>query len=120
MKLIAVVAALASFSSVAAAQAVPVTLNEWKVQLTRDTVSAGAVTFRVKNEGSMLHQFQIEGQGLDKGTTQITAGQSASLTVTLKPGTYEVYCPMSDMSHKMAGMKKTITVVAAPAAPKKP
>jgi iron uptake system EfeUOB component EfeO/EfeM len=109
-------------SSVASAQAVPVTVSEWKVTLARDTVRAGSVTFRVKNDGSVVHGFQVLGEGVDKGTPQIAAGQSASLTVNLKPGTYEVYCPMAENSHKMAGMSKKITVVAgeAPAAPKKP
>jgi hypothetical protein len=39
----------------------------------------------------------------------------------LKPGTYEVYCPLADLSHKKAGMSKTLVVVAAaaPAATKK-
>jgi plastocyanin len=113
---------LAAFSSVATAQAVPVNLSEWKVQLGRDTLRAGPVTFRVKNDGNVPHGFQIEGEGLDKGTPQIAAGQSASLTVTLKPGTYEIYCPLAEQSHKMAGMLKKITVVAgeAGAAPKKP
>jgi uncharacterized cupredoxin-like copper-binding protein len=99
-------AAVAAFSSVAAAQAVPVQLSEWKVDLARDTVAAGPVTFRVKNFGSMSHAFHVDGQGVEKETLPIAAGQSASLTVTLKPGTYEVYCPMSDQTHKKAGMVK--------------
>jgi uncharacterized cupredoxin-like copper-binding protein len=113
-------AALAAFSSVAAAQSVPVTLSEWKIEPTRDTVRAGSVTFRVKNEGTMVHALYVEGEGVKKETPQIRAGQTMSLTVTLKPGTYELICPMSDLSHKMAGMSKKLTVIAAPAAPKTP
>ena len=113
---------VAAMSSAATAQSVPVTLSEWKVQIARDTLQAGSVTFRVKNEGAVVHGLQIEGEGVDKGTPQIAAGQSGSLTVTLKPGTYELYCPMAEQSHKLAGMKKQITVVASAAAgaPKKP
>jgi len=115
-------AALAALSSVARAQSIPVTVSEWKVEMARDTVQAGAVTFRVKNAGTMVHGFQVEGPGVDKGTPQIGVGESASLRVTLKPGTYELYCPMSDLTHKNAGMVKKITVTAgtAPAAAKKP
>ena len=110
-----------AFSSVVRAQAVPVTVSEWKVQIARDTLKAGPVTFRVKNDGSVVHGFQVLGEGVDKSTPQIPAGQSATLAVTLKPGTYEVYCPMAENSHKMAGMSKKITVVAGEAAaPKKP
>jgi len=111
----------AVFSTAAAAQAVPVTLTEWKIAINRDTLPAGSVTFRVKNDGTMPHAFHVEGGGLDKETRQIGPHESASLTVTLKPGTYDVYCPLSELSHKQAGMLKKITVVAgAPAAPKKP
>ena len=113
---------VAVFSSIASAQSVAVTLAEWKVQPARDTLQAGSVTFRVKNDGNVVHGLQIEGEGVDKGTPQIAAGQSGTLTVTLKPGTYELYCPMAENTHKMAGMSKKITVVAAAgaAAPKKP
>jgi len=115
-----ILAALAAFSSSAAAQSVPVTLTEWKVDMKRDTVSAGPVTFRVTNDGSMVHAFHVEGTGVDKETRQIAKGESASLTLTLKPGTYELYCPMSELSHKKAGMVRKLTVVpaAAPAAKK--
>ena len=48
-------------SSAAAAQSVPVTISEWKVETARDTVRAGTVTFRVKNEGPMVHAIYVEG-----------------------------------------------------------
>ena len=116
------VAALAVTSSTVTAQAIPVTLSEWKISTPRDTVKAGVVTFRVTNDGSMNHAFYVRGSGVDEGTREIAARQSASLRVTLKPGTYEVFCPMSEESHKMAGMARKLVVVAgdAPAPPKKP
>jgi plastocyanin len=106
-------AALAALSSVASAQAVTVTLTEWSVKLSRDTVKAGPVTFRVTNNGVMNHAFHVNGEGVDKGTREAPAKQSTSLTVTLKPGTYEVFCPMSDESHKKAGMTRKLIVIAA-------
>jgi plastocyanin len=119
MTRILVAAALAVFSSVASAQAIPVTLSEWKIAMKSDTVKAGAVTFRVSNEGGMNHALYVRGEGVDKGTREIAVRQSATLTVTLKPGTYEVFCPMS---HKLAGMARKIVVTPgdAPATPKKP
>ena len=33
-----------------------------------------------------------------------------TLRVTLKPGTYDVFCPMADMSHKNAGMSRKLVV----------
>ena len=121
MNRILIVAALAASASVARAQAVTVTLSEFKLALGRDTVLAGSVTFRVKNSGKMNHAFYVRGPGVEKGSREISAGQEAPLTLTLKPGTYEVFCPVSDLSHKMAGMSGTLVVTPAdkPAVPKK-
>jgi plastocyanin len=106
-----IVAALAALASVAEGQALNVTLSEWKVALAHDTVRAGPVTFRVKNAGSITHGFYVRGEGVDKGSRDIEARQEGSLTVTLKPGTYEVFCPMADLSHKAAGMSRKLVVV---------
>lgn len=122
MKRILFVAALFAATSSAHAQAVNVTLAEWKLEFSRDTVQAGAVTFKVKNTGSMSHSFYVSGNGVEKGSKEIAAGQEGTLTLTLKPGTYDTYCPLADMTHKMAGLKKNLVVVAAttPPATKKP
>ena len=116
-----IAAAFATSASVAAAQGVTVTLSEWKVTLSRDTLKAGVVTFRVTNGGAMNHAFYVRGAGVDKGTRDIAKGEAASLTVTLKPGTYDVFCPLAEGTHKMAGLSKTVVVVPAdaPAPPKK-
>ena len=115
------VAVLLAAPAVLAAQAtpakpIPVTLSEWKIEMPSDTLTAGAITFQVRNEGNMNHGFFVLGGSVATGTKEIPAQQSATLKVTLKPGSYEVYCPMSDMSHKTVGMSRKITVVAAPAA----
>ena len=121
-RILFVVAALAGTSAAASAQSVNVTLSEWKVVSTRDTVPAGRVTFQVTNSGSMNHSLYILGDSVDRGTRDIPARQTASLTVTLKPGTYELFCPMSEESHKKAGMTRKLVVTAGdpPAVPKKP
>jgi len=121
-RILLVAAALAATSTAASAQAVSVTLSEWKIGLTTDTVRAGQVTFRVNNTGQMSHSLYVLGDSVDKGTRDIPARQTASLTVTLKPGTYELFCPMSEESHKKAGMARKLVVVAGetPAVPKKP
>ena len=121
MKHILVALALAAAPAAASAQPVAVTLTEFKITMARDTVSAGPVTFRVKNAGTMTHAIFVMNDTFEKGSTEIPAGQEASLTVTLKPGTYDVYCPVSDESHKKAGMTRKLVVTAAkPAPPKKP
>jgi plastocyanin len=117
-----IAAALAASSVAAAAQAVavPVTLTEWKVEIARDTLPAGPITFRLSNKGTVTHGFYVRGEGVEKGSRELPAGESASFTVNLKPGTYEVFCPMSDNSHKAAGMVKKLVVTGAAAPAKKP
>jgi plastocyanin len=116
------IAAALAASSVAAAQAVavPVTLTEWKVEIARDTLPAGPITFRLSNKGTVTHGFYVSGEGVEKGSRELPAGESASFSVNLKPGTYEVFCPMSDNSHKAAGMVKKLVVTGAAAPAKKP
>src|SRR5579862_7800388 len=84
--------------------AVSAKLSEWKVELSEGSIAAGTVTFTIANSGSIPHAFEVEGQGIERQTAVIQPGASAALTLNLKPGTYEVYCPVGEDSHKMLGM----------------
>jgi uncharacterized cupredoxin-like copper-binding protein len=89
-------------------QKVEVKLTEFKIEMPT-TLSAGATTFTVTNTGGDAHSFEIEGNGIEKAlATQLQAGQSKTLQVELKPGTYEVYCPVP--GHKTLGMSRRLTV----------
>jgi plastocyanin len=88
-------------------------MSEWKVELSQRTVAAGAVTFTVTNTGSVPHAFEVEGQGIEQATDVIQPGSSAKLTLTLKPGNYDVYCPVGNDSHKHLGMETHLKVVSA-------
>jgi plastocyanin len=91
--------------------AVSATLSEWKVELSERTIAAGTVTFTVANVGNIPHALEVEGQGIEQETAVIQPGSSATLTLTLKPGTYDVYCPVGEDSHKKLGMDTHLTVV---------
>jgi len=87
---------------------VEVKLREFKIEMPT-TLPAGVTTFTVTNTGGDAHSFEIEGNGIEKAlATQLQAGQTKTLQVELKPGTYEVYCPVP--GHKTLGMARKLTV----------
>ena len=89
---------------------VRVTLSEWTLRLSAQAVAAGPVHFAVTNGGSIPHAFEIEGQGIERETRQILPGDSATIALTLRAGTYEVYCPVGEGSHKKLGMVARLVV----------
>jgi len=88
-------------------------LSEWKVELSEMTIAAGPVTFTVTNGGSIPHGFEVEGEGIEQEIKLIQLGSTATLTLTLKPGTYDVYCPVGEDSHKKLGMETHLKVAGA-------
>ncbi|MFL5532048.1 MAG: hypothetical protein ACJ8BC_08755, partial [Gemmatimonadales bacterium] len=86
------------------------TLSEWKIELSRRTLAGGPVSVSVENTGSIPHQLEIEGNGIEQRTELIQPGSNATLRLNLKPGSYEVYCPVGNDSHKKLGMETHLTV----------
>src|SRR5256886_3534925 len=101
------------------AYTVNVKLSEWNVVLSQASVAAGSVTFVITNAGSIPHGLEVGGQGIQQEIETIPPAASDTLTLTLKPGSYEVYCPVGSDSHKKLGMDAHLKVVSAtsPAAP---
>jgi uncharacterized cupredoxin-like copper-binding protein len=63
----------------------------------------------VRNTGKEKHNFEIEGQGIDKKfMTSLSPDESKVLHVDLAPGNYKVICPVKD--HEEEGMKLNLTV----------
>jgi uncharacterized cupredoxin-like copper-binding protein len=89
-------------------QTVAVTETEFKIALPTTQLKAGPVTFDVKNGGKIDHDLVVTGNGITKGTPLISAGQSKTLEVTLKPGKYKLFCSVP--GHEAAGMLTNITV----------
>jgi plastocyanin len=73
---------------------------------TKLNAKAGKVTLKIVNESEIPHAIEVEGNGVEEETKTITGG-NADVTVDLKPGKYEYYCPVGD--HRQT-MKGTLTV----------
>ncbi|MGH9339654.1 MAG: cupredoxin domain-containing protein [Acidobacteriota bacterium] len=90
------------------APAVQVGLSEYTINMP-PSIPAGNTTFQVTNNGTMEHNFEIEGQGIEQTfPANLQAGESQSLQVDLQPGIYTVYCPVSD--HRSQGMQLQLQV----------
>ena len=84
--------------------------------LSKSSVPAGSVTFDVKNVSTFPHTFKLcsspkGGTGnscTGKGTSMISPGGTAALTVTLKKGSYEYLCTIP--GHAAGGMKGILKV----------
>ena len=98
----------ATTTTSSAATSVPVIETEFKIALPKSTLTAGSYSFEVKNDGKIEHDLVVQGNGVDEKTQTIEAGDTATLKVDLKPGTYDVYCSVP--GHKQAGMDVKLTV----------
>jgi uncharacterized cupredoxin-like copper-binding protein len=70
----------------------------------------GKVTLKMANPTSagMDHAIAVKGNGVDSDGQTVAPGGTSTVTVTLKKGTYEFFCPVP--GHEQAGMKGTLTV----------
>jgi len=70
------------------------------------SAKAGKVTLKIVNESDIPHAIEVEGNGVEEETDTVT-GADAEVTVDLKAGEYEYYCPVGDHRETMKG---TLTV----------
>jgi plastocyanin len=90
---------------------IPVTESEFKISLPPESkLQGGNYTFDVKNAGEISHDLAITGAGVSgtPKTPLINAGGTSKLTVSLKAGTYTLYCTVP--GHKAAGMVAKLTI----------
>lgn len=78
-----------------------------KFDKTSLSAKPGKVTITMDNQSSTPHAVEVEGKGVEEETKTVTGG-SADVTVDLKAGNYEFYCPVD--GHRQAGMEGTLTV----------
>ena len=92
------------------ASSVTFTETEFKIDTASTSLKAGDYTFKVDNKGQFPHDLHIatpDGSEIGK-TDVLQAGQSGSVQVTLKAGTYQIWCAVD--SHRARGMQGTLTV----------
>jgi uncharacterized cupredoxin-like copper-binding protein len=90
---------------------IDVTLTEYEI-IMPNVVVAGETIFEVTNAGEILHNFEIEGMGIEQEfESNLEPGETDTMVVTLEPGEYRVYCPVGN--HATQGMDMTLSVVAA-------
>ena len=88
---------------------VKATETDFHIALSKHSFGPGKYTFVAVNKGMVTHALEITGPGLSKSNTKnIEPGQRTKLTVTLKKGTYDVFCPVP--GHKALGMNVNIRV----------
>jgi uncharacterized cupredoxin-like copper-binding protein len=81
-----------------------------KFTRTKLTAKAGTVTVAMLNPAGsgVPHGIAVEGNGVDRDGRTVQPGGTSTDKLELKPGTYELYCPVP--GHKAAGMTATLTV----------
>jgi len=139
LALIAISSLLVSCSGPgASAGPIAATIKEWQISLSATTLKAGSLTFNITNNGDKEHEFVVRKTDLkadslptnDDGTVvedspqltevgdpsevaEIKSGSSdRSLTVTLQPGHYVIFCNLhvEDLVHYQKGMHIDFTV----------
>ncbi|HEV8436051.1 MAG TPA: hypothetical protein VGR95_21765 [Thermoanaerobaculia bacterium] len=96
-----------------AAKTADVELIEYQITIP-DTLPSGPMTLNVANGGKEDHSLVIDGNGYHAALPEpLKRGDRTTLDIDLKPGTYQVYCPVE--GHKGKGMVRTIRVTSTPA-----
>jgi glucose/arabinose dehydrogenase/uncharacterized cupredoxin-like copper-binding protein len=89
-------------------EAVQVSLVDGSIEMP-DTLPAGPTTFEVTNNGTMEHNFEVEGGDIEEEFEEnLQPGETQTMEIDLPAGEYHVYCPVAD--HAAQGMELTLTV----------
>jgi cupredoxin-like protein len=81
--------ACGSVARVGADRTLQVALSEYRLRPNNVTAPSGTLTIVARNFGRMTHNLEISnGAGTITSTPPLSPGKSATITVTLTPGTY--------------------------------
>lgn len=98
-----------------AGDVVTVRMTDFRLALDPAVIGPGPHTFHAVNAGQAPHSIVLDGPGVaaQRIAGVVQPGQSADLTVTLRNGAYDMYCPVGN--HRAMGMEVRFTVGAAAA-----
>jgi hypothetical protein len=86
-----------------------VTEREFRITLAPTKATAGPAQLVVKNVGKLPHALAVSGPGVANAHTgTIAPGKTAILRITLKAGSYSLWCPIGN--HAVRGMKAKLAV----------
>ncbi len=96
--------------SAASRASVTIHLSEYKLVPNALSVSEGTYTITAVNSGTISHALELTGNGIDVHTKDFAypPGHSEGFQVTLRPGTYQFFCPID--GHRGLGMQATLVV----------
>jgi plastocyanin len=89
-------------------ETISISETEFALDPSEATVAAGPVTIDVTNDGSIVHNLEVEGDGIEEVTADLQAGDKDTLELDLPAGTYEMYCNID--AHADQGMEGELTV----------
>lgn len=103
---------LAPIARAESTRTIDVDLKEFRI-IMPSTLEAGDVTLSVSDSGSLEHNIDIVGPGIDHKTfpTNLRPGETLTMEVAFRPGTYTIYCPVGQ--HRARGMVTTVRVTPA-------
>ena len=79
-----------------------------KFDKTSLSAKPGTVTVTMDNPSDVPHAIEVEGKGVEEEGETVGKGGVSKVTVDVKAGEYEYYCPVGN--HQDAGMEGTLSV----------
>jgi plastocyanin len=92
----------------AAREKIAVGESDYTLEVPKTTISPGLYTLEVTNYGQIPHNLTVRGPDGTKGTRDIQPGESASLPIDFKRGTYVLYSSLPGQQQQ--GVSETVTV----------
>jgi uncharacterized cupredoxin-like copper-binding protein len=95
---------------VGSSRRVAVAISEYSLRPTAITVTAGVVTFVIRNDGLLVHNFVVQHgtRPLDNPAPNLFPGQRTTLAIALAPGRYTLLSNLA--SDSQLGLHASLVV----------